>query len=226
MSRFPVGRSILLGCTALVVGLWWTHRPLHHPPGVLVTEPPMQVNVPAGELATREGFRLTAVARYALRGRVLGTKRYHGGVQAPLVPVDVAIGWGRMSDQAVLDQLDVTMGNRFFFYEWRGSPPIPQDEIKCSAANNHVISATDQVRSRIAHLRIGQIVELQGWLVDADGPNGFHWPTSRRRDDTGNGACELFYVEEAQAWDEPPTFAMKVPVSPNLAASRPGEPPH
>ena len=38
--------------------------------------------------------------------------------------------------------------------------------------------------------------------MDANGPDGFHWPTSRRRDDTGNGACELFYVETIAAVDE------------------------
>jgi hypothetical protein len=47
---------------------------------------------------------------------------------------------------------------------------------------------------------------MKGWLVDATGPNGFRWPTSRRRDDTGNGACELFYVEEVHAWDRPPAI--------------------
>jgi hypothetical protein len=36
------------------------------------------------------------------------------------------------------------------------------------------------------------------WLVDIRGPGGFSWNTSLRRDDTGNGACEIVYVEELE----------------------------
>ena len=33
------------------------------------------------------------------------------------------------------------------------------------------------------------------WLVDIPGPDSFTWSTSLRRDDVGNGACEIVYVE-------------------------------
>ena len=163
---------------------------------------PVQEDVPPHFIAEVADFKLTAVARYTLRARVLGTKRYWSGAGAKLVPFDVALGWGAMSDQAVIDRLQLSQGNRFFFYEWETSPPIPVEEIKTHAANNHVIAASAEVARAVKALRIGQIAQMQGWLVDANGPDGFHWPTSRRRDDTGNGACELFYVETIAAVDE------------------------
>jgi hypothetical protein len=55
-------------------------------------------------------------------------------------------------------------------------------------------------------------VELSGWLVDAAGPEHFTWRSSRRRDDTGNGACELIYVEKIHTWDEPPMVSAGNPV--------------
>ena len=100
-------------------------------------------------------------------------------------------------DQAVLDQFEITMGNRFFFYEWPDEPAIPEDEIKRSAANNHVIAANDEVRKVIRGLRAGQILKMDGYLVNAIGPEGRTWNSSLTREDTGNGACEVLYVEKA-----------------------------
>ena len=39
------------------------------------------------------------------------------------------------------------------------------------------------------------VIHVNGWLVDIRGPHGFAWNTSLRRDDTGDGACEIVYVE-------------------------------
>jgi hypothetical protein len=188
---------------ALIAGtiswLYFSSRPIKHPPGVLVAEAPMQIDIPPRALPSVEGWNLTAVAEYHLRGRVLGTKRYHAGPDADLVPTDVAVGWGRMSDQAVLDQFGLSMSNRFFFYEWAEAPAIPVQEIEVSAANNHVIAANDEVRRVIGSLRPGHILTMNGFLVNARGPGGAMWNSSLRRNDTGNGACELFYVESAGA---------------------------
>jgi len=195
MHRLPVGRTLLLLLLTLAVWWWWSSRPLRYAPGVLVATAPLQEDVPERAFAEVNGFKLTTFARYTLRGRVLGTKRYRSGPSADLVPIDVAVAWGRMSDQAVLDQLNVSMGNRFFFYEWRGTPPLAPNEMQSSGANNHVISANEAVSRAISNLRTGELIEMQGWLVDATGPDHFRWPSSRRRDDTGNGACELLFVE-------------------------------
>ena len=191
-----------LTALALLAGIVWllmSGRPIKHPAGVLVPNAPRQKDIPLKPLPSVAGWSLCAVAEYHLRGRVLGTKRYRSGVQSEIVPVDVAVGWGRMSDQSVLDQFALSMTNRFFFYEWSSAPAIPPEEIKVSAGNNHIIAATDDVRRAISGLRLGHIVTMDGYLVNATGPAGFTWNSSLRRDDTGNGACELFYVEKVKA---------------------------
>jgi hypothetical protein len=108
-----------------------------------------------------------------------------------------------MSDQAVLDHLDISQSNRFFFYQWSDEPPIPSDEIVCSAANVHVISANRTVANAVSKLRAGQLVAMRGYLVNVSGPEGFHWNTSLSRDDSGDGACEVFYVQEILVSDKP-----------------------
>ncbi|WP_166627906.1 hypothetical protein [Thiopseudomonas denitrificans] len=46
-------------------------------------------------------------------------------------------------------------------------------------------------------MRPGQVIALEGYLVDAAAPDGWRWNTSLTRKDTGTGACELFWVENA-----------------------------
>jgi hypothetical protein len=190
-----------LGLTAAAIAaVWWfsSWRSIAHAPGVLIPVQPLQAPVGNYSLPEIEGWKLRAVADYELRGRVLGTKRYHTGASADLVPIDVAVGWGPMSDTRILDALTLSMGNRFFFYEWENEPPLSDEEILRNVSNNHVIAANDQVRRVIANLRPGHLIYLRGYLVDATKPGEGNWITSRRRDDRGNGACEIFYVETAR----------------------------
>lgn len=199
MSFRGAAKLILLIALFVSAFVFWPWRAVKQLPGVLIQGAPQQKEIAPKSLPDMDGWKLTAVAEYRLHARVLGTKTYHSGPQSGLVPTDVAVGWQRMSDSAVLDHLSLSMGNRFFFYEWSDTPPISQDEIKVSAANNHVIAANNEVRSAIRWLRVGQLVTMKGYLVNAAKTGGFNWNSSLRRDDTGNGACELFYVESVKA---------------------------
>ena len=62
----------------------------------------------------------------------------------------------------------------------------------------HIIPADEMIEDDIKDIREGQIVELSGYLVRADGNNGWRWISSLTRDDTGARACELFYVRRAR----------------------------
>lgn len=198
-ARLSMGLSVLLVAFALY-GLW-PKTGLRHPPGVLVAAEPEQRLIPAQVLPAQRGWTLIGVATYSIQARVLHTRRYWDDGSA-LVPYDVALGWGRMSDQAVLDRLDISQSTRFMFYQWPSAPPLPGKEMACHASNNHVIAANAEVAAVIRKLRAGQVVKLRGFLVNATGPNGGRWNTSLSRMDDGPGACELFYVESAKAEDD------------------------
>jgi hypothetical protein len=129
---------------------------------------------------------------------VLHQKIYRYDRGADLVPVDLAVGWGPMSDQAVLDRLAISQASRFFYYEYKGAPPIPREEIVSHATNLHLIPSDKTIATQCRALRSGDLIHLAGLLVEASGPGVGTWRSSLSRTDTGNGACELVWVEEVE----------------------------
>jgi hypothetical protein len=194
-----VRRTItFLVIAAIVAGLWWLVQPRRFPPGELVSGGPKQtpLTAPAGPFE-KAGFTITPLAGFEIEARVLHTKRYyHTDVATKLAPRDVAVGWGPMSDQSVLDKLTISQGNRFFFWEYQDHPPIPRTEITSHATNMHLIASTSTIAWRIAWTRAGSIIRLGGFLVEVTGKNMTPWRSSLRRDDDGKGACEIVWVEK------------------------------
>lgn len=183
---------VLLGWGALG---WWRQRPLHPPPGVLAAAPPEQVDLDDGAVLQRGDISLRMRAHFALTARVLAREDYRFDQGASLAPLDLAMGWGRMSDSAVLSQIDISQAARF--YSWHVDRfPIPRREIEISSANMHLIPADEGVRRAMRRVRPGELIHLAGFLVDASRPDGWRWHSSLTREDTGDGACELIYVEE------------------------------
>ena len=184
---------------AIVAALtWWTQwhgRPVRHPAGVLVTDIPAQeaLTNPVAPLR-KDDVAIRPLATFSLSARVLARADYTWDREAKLAPIDLALGWGRMSDSAVLDRIDISQSTRFYFWQVRQFP-IPEREIIESSANMHLIAADDSVARAIARTRVGDIVSFDGYLVEADWPDGGRWVSSLSRTDSGPGACELVWVE-------------------------------
>jgi hypothetical protein len=197
-------RLAMLGAAMLAAHqAWsaWSARPLARTPGVLVSSPPLQTMLASAPVIQFDEFVLTPLAQFELDARVLMLARYRWDEEAALAPFDLGLGWGRMSDSAVLARLELSQSARFLLWRWRDAPPIPEDEITRSAANIHVIPANAVVARSIAALRAGQLVHLRGQLVEATRADGFRWRSSLSREDGGNGACELMYVESVSIED-------------------------
>jgi hypothetical protein len=195
--RGPVKKIfILLAVAAAVVLYSRSGGPVTYPPGVLIpSEPKQTAALKDTEPFSYGTFQLRPLACFDADARLLHSKVYRWDRQASLVPIDLAVGWGPMSDQRVLDQLRITQSMRFFWFEYHQPPPIPPNEITSHATNIHIIPATPELGSRCKSLREGILLHLSGKLVEATGPNIRSWRSSLSRTDTGNGACELLYLE-------------------------------
>jgi len=193
----------LLSFSAVVVLAWFAYSrmnaPLTYPAGVLIAKDPVQSDATPNDVAFDSGkFHLTPLAHFELDARVLHRKIYRYDRFASLVPVDLAVGWGAMSNQAVLDQMEISQSARFFWYQWPRQPPIPREEIVSHATNLHLIPSTKAIASQCKSLRVGELIHLRGLLVEAAGPEIGVWRSSLSRTDSGNGACELVWVEDVE----------------------------
>lgn len=193
---------LILALTGAVWQLWPMQAPLTtQPPPVVGLEvpaadaAPAQRNLAAGPRFLVDGVGAQALAEYAIRARVLGTHRYRFGQSAALAPLDLALGWGRMTDPAVVSRLDIRQRHRWYLWRYDGDPPLPLREIETSSANVHAVPADAGVARALRGLKAGQQVALRGYLLELRDAQGWQWRSSLTRDDTGDGACELLYVQ-------------------------------
>ena len=165
------------------------------PPGMLAPDEPVQDALAAPGLSfDHHGVTLTPLARFRVTARVLGAERYRFDREARLAPVDLALGWGPMSDSAILRDIDIMQTGRVFLWSAH-ELPIAEELIVSHAANMHMIPATRAVEHRLEQLRAGDLVTFSGALVSATTADGWTWTTSMSRLDTGAGACELVWAE-------------------------------
>lgn len=192
---------VIVAFVALLFGVHdlWAEREIHRPPGVLAPDDPDQRPLSSAMTAfAHRGWELTPQAEFRIEARVLGKERYRWDTGAKLSPIDLAVGWGPLSDSAVLAHINFDQHTRFLHYRYKELPIAPI-ELVTHAANLHLIPADALVEKQVKALRRGQVVNLEGYLVNARRSDGAAMNTSLSRTDTGAGACEIVYVTQVSA---------------------------
>lgn len=162
-------------------------------PGVKVTAEPLQTKVKSAEKFEHGDYLLTPLAEFALSAKVLSREDYFLDRESELSPTDLALGWQQMSDEAVLEKIEIRQSARW--YHWQVNDfPIPRRQIETQSANMHMVPANERVATLLDMVQPGQIISLQGQLILAEGYDGWRWQSSLSREDTGARACELIYV--------------------------------
>ncbi|MBN1447480.1 MAG: hypothetical protein JXA28_06080 [Bacteroidetes bacterium] len=198
------GRTRLLLWSILVlVGIWsvwylWPDPVIERETGVLCPDLPLQSPPSRKTPWLHDEFMVTALADYQIHARVLSRREYSGGRDGFLSPVDLALGWGRMSDSFVIEKLDISQGHRWYKWDVKDLMPIPRREIETSSANVHILPANAEVDDLLDEVYRGSVVHMTGYLVKVTTTDGWHWVSSTTRDDTGDGACEVFWVERLE----------------------------
>lgn len=144
---------------------------------------------------TYHDYTITPLADFSIEARVLAKEAYHLDRGASLSPMDLALGWGPMSDSNILNQIRISQSNRFYYWHVDHFP-IPREAIETNSANMHMIPADDTVEAQLSDVRVGQLIKIEGYLVQANAKDGFYWKSSLTRQDTGAGACELVFVKK------------------------------
>jgi hypothetical protein len=153
---------------------------------------------------SREGYvvKLSPRATYRTKGYVADLSRELLDEWDWLMPLDLGLVWGPLLDPEVLPHMSFHLTKRYF--SWKYRPPAGGKELPAnigeSFANNHLIPADDEVRRMLDAVKVGDLVTLEGRLVDVEirdrsGKLALRSPTSLTRKDLGNGACEQLWVE-------------------------------
>jgi len=195
MWRHPVLKIFLFSYVVWGAWHWNANRPVRAPDGVLAEGEPQQTMIPERQLQMGR-WTLTIRATYQLKARVLARESYHFDVISDLVPEDLALGWGPMSDNNVLRTIEISQSNRFYYWHASAATQLARESIISHSANTHVIPQTPAIARVLARLRPGEVVTLSGDLVDAVRNDGRWLKTSLVRTDTGAGACEVMLVTE------------------------------
>lgn len=160
-------------------------------------ELPQQKELKEKKQWSRDGYLIKALATYEITARVLITERYWTGRETDLSPLDLTLAWGPATDTAILEKFKFYKSHRYYNYEW-DDPSADGELIKNHTANVHVIGAYPNVERKLKAIDREDIVTLKGFLVRVDATDGWHWVSSLSRSDSGNGACEVFMVEEVK----------------------------
>ena len=189
-----MNKYIIIG--GLLVVSIWVFKPskVELGEGVFAPDAPRQELIKNPVKFQYKGFTVMPLADFSIKAKVILREDYSYDDGAAISPVDFALGWGRMSDEATLKQISFSQSGRWYRYRYQ-SAPIPQREIETHSANMHMIPAESWIADELEDVKPGQVVEIKGKLVEVFRADGWTWTSSLRRDDTGGGACELVYVE-------------------------------
>lgn len=196
MWRHPILKVLLVSYILWGAWHWNATRAVRAPDGVLAEQEPQQTNISDGEKVQMGHWTLTVRATYQLKARVLSRESYHFDAMSDLVPEDLALGWGPMSDNSVLRTIEISQSNRFYYWRASAATRLARETIISHSANTHVIPQTPAIARVLSGLRPGEVVVLSGELVDAVRDDGRWIKTSMVRTDTGAGACEVMLVTD------------------------------
>ena len=171
---------------------------------VVLDEDPRQtpLSVPQSVTVTR-GDRQYVIEKlfdYEISGEVLSASTYDITWTNDFADVDLALLWGPTREQ-LKDRFKFFQMGRWLF--WRTDGPVSDADrldVTRHISNNHLIpSETSKHLARAFRmLRQGDDVRITGSLVRITGPSGLLVTSSTVRDDTGDGACEVVWVDELQ----------------------------
>ena len=205
MMRFALGIVAIL-----VLYLGYTQiymRPYSVAQGeeIDISGEPRQTALPSPETARVEfdgkSYLLEKHHRYEIAGEVLSIETYRLSFKSEFFDVDLGLIWGlRLAE--LKQKYKFTQAGRWLI--WRSNGPVSDGErryITSHISNNHLIPAEGRCNLLKAVRWPGRRdkVRIAGYLVTIKDLSGRKLvASSTSRDDAGDGACEVIWVEEIQ----------------------------
>lgn len=160
-----------------------------------VSDEPYQNILSDSQIIMMDRYEIIPLAEYKITARVLSKKHYADDIK--ISPIDFALGWGDMGDLSYSENVQISQSGRWYFYRYFNSD-VDRDNIRLHSSNHHIIPANKNITRTIYSVKEGEIVSLNGYLVEVKLNGNRVIKSSLSRDDQSSGACEVFYVESAE----------------------------
>jgi len=138
----------------------------------------------------------TGLATLSARVLVLARRDYPvtpADTLSAVSPLDLAVAWGAAARSDARDAVELTQSDRR--YNWRSRKSdagiVGVRYFTRYSGNWHMIPATHDVAQALKSIRVGDVLGIEGDLVQVEFTNGTYYRSSTSRDDTGDGACEV-----------------------------------
>ena len=171
--------------------------PLDVDPVQTPIDPPERLTV------TRDGktYVIEKQFAYEVHGEVLSASTYDVTWTNDFADVDLGLIWGPRRE-AMQQRFKFFQMGRWLFWRTPDQPtPDERQEVTTHISNNHLIPAdgSRHLEWAFRQLSKGDRVRVKGALVRiSDAGGALYAQSSTSRDDIGDGACEVVWVDELQ----------------------------
>lgn len=168
------------------------------PPGITAPTPPLQRPTSRPPIEYGE-YTLTPVAEFQVTGRLIMSERYWSDSMSSLAPIDLVVGWQELSDTSVLSKFDWGHSGRHVSFGFLEPVPLRAGQIGSRFSNIHAVPGSSEIADALTAFKPGEMIELRGLLISAKAGN-WRLGSSTSRNDSGSGACEVMFIEQARTF--------------------------
>lgn len=166
--------------------------------GPLAPDAPVQAGLEESFSVIWNDYEITATHGFGIEAIVMSKRAYEYGDMSSLVPMDLALAWGNVSDPEWLEHLRVSQEERLYVWSFPRGTVLDARTVIANSANMHIMPATVSLLEEVREIRAGDLVRISGFLANISGPDGFFWNTSLVRTDTGRGSCEIILLQDIE----------------------------
>lgn len=158
-----------------------------------------EFNIANGLAPVLKDQKISLLEPFEGQFRILGSKQYTDDEQAKYSPIDYAVTRGLFTHPEIASQIQINQYDRYL--NWKmAKPPIPPQLATQLVSNMHIIPANPEVAKQITQVKRGDLVEIEGDLVQIDAKD-LTWKSALDWKGVGDGACKLIRVDSIK-WVE------------------------
>ncbi len=95
---------------------------------------------------------------------------------------------------SVINGLKISQSDRWYRYFLERRSPVDPSLIPTPAGSFHCLPADDNVRGQLLAIHYHDLVTLEGYLVEVDGPNGYCWRSNLTNNSLGEHGCRIMWI--------------------------------